>query len=195
VAVGASQATTADGPPCRNPFETEQTRGRRGADGPRAAAPVHAGWRRGVRGREWECWEATCEERGARRQAGSTAEDILPYRHNCSREQQPGEGTGFPYLLPCRWTSYIAPRHGCQGQPAAPRGGDPRRSRRLGRARGRAGAPAGRRQPGRLALRRTRITKTDTAGEVSFAGISTLTHPVFSLVPNVHRAYFRLRQQ
>ena len=35
----------------------------------------------------------------------------------------------------------------------------------------------------------------DTAGEVSFAGISTLTNPVFGLVLNVNRAYFRLRQQ
>jgi hypothetical protein len=35
----------------------------------------------------------------------------------------------------------------------------------------------------------------DTAGEVGFAGISTLTDLVFKLVPNVNHAYFRLRQQ
>jgi hypothetical protein len=35
----------------------------------------------------------------------------------------------------------------------------------------------------------------DTDGEVSFAGTNTLTNPVFGLVLNVHRTYFRLRQQ
>jgi hypothetical protein len=39
------------------------------------------------------------------------------------------------------------------------------------------------------------ITKSDTDGEVSFAGISTLTNPVFRLVLNVHRVFFRLRHQ
>jgi hypothetical protein len=38
------------------------------------------------------------------------------------------------------------------------------------------------------------IVAFDTAGEVSFAGISTLTNPVFRLVLHVNRAYFRLRQ-
>jgi hypothetical protein len=52
---------------------------------------VHAGWRRGVRRREWERWEAARDERGARLQAGSTAEEVLPCRHDCSREQQPAE--------------------------------------------------------------------------------------------------------
>jgi hypothetical protein len=32
------------------------------------------------------------------------------------------------------------------------------------------------------------FTKSDTAGEVSFAGISTLTNPVFGLVLNVNHA-------
>jgi hypothetical protein len=41
----------------------------------------------------------------------------------------------------------------------------------------------------------TGLTKTDTAGEVSFAGIITLTNPVFRLVLNVNGAYFKLRQQ
>jgi hypothetical protein len=35
----------------------------------------------------------------------------------------------------------------------------------------------------------------DTAGAVSFAGMSALTNPVFRLVLNVNRAYFGLRQQ
>jgi transposase-like protein len=35
----------------------------------------------------------------------------------------------------------------------------------------------------------------DTAGEVSFAGISTPRNPDFRIVLNVNRAYFRLRQQ
>ena len=39
------------------------------------------------------------------------------------------------------------------------------------------------------------FTKSDTDGEVSFTGISTLTNPVFRLVQEVHRVYFRLRQQ
>jgi hypothetical protein len=39
------------------------------------------------------------------------------------------------------------------------------------------------------------ITKCDPAGEVGFAGISTLTGLVFKLVPNVNHVYFRLRQQ
>jgi hypothetical protein len=39
------------------------------------------------------------------------------------------------------------------------------------------------------------VTKNDTDGEVSFAGISTLTNPVFRLVLNVNRAYVRLRHQ
>jgi hypothetical protein len=134
-----------------------------GAAGPTAAAPVHAGWRRGVRRREWALWEAAREEQGAQLQAGSTAEEVLPYRHYYSREQQPGEGTWFLYLPPCRWTSYTAPRHGCQGQPPAPCGGDPRRSRRSARARGRAGAPAGRRPQGRLTPRRARSTTRDDA--------------------------------
>jgi hypothetical protein len=39
------------------------------------------------------------------------------------------------------------------------------------------------------------LTKNDTAGEVSFAGMSTLTNLVFRLLPNVNRTSFRLRQQ
>jgi hypothetical protein len=35
----------------------------------------------------------------------------------------------------------------------------------------------------------------DTAGEVRFAGMSTLANPAFGLVLNVHHTYFRLRQQ
>jgi hypothetical protein len=35
----------------------------------------------------------------------------------------------------------------------------------------------------------------DTAGEVSFAGISMLANPAFGLVLNIHYTYFRLRQQ
>jgi hypothetical protein len=35
----------------------------------------------------------------------------------------------------------------------------------------------------------------DTAGEVSFAGISTQTNPVFRLVLNVNCPHFRLCQQ
>jgi hypothetical protein len=35
----------------------------------------------------------------------------------------------------------------------------------------------------------------DADGEISFAGTNTLTNPVFGLVLNVHRTYFRLRQQ
>jgi hypothetical protein len=38
------------------------------------------------------------------------------------------------------------------------------------------------------------LTKTDTAGEVSFAGMSTPTNLAFKLVLNVNRASFRLRQ-
>jgi len=41
----------------------------------------------------------------------------------------------------------------------------------------------------------TVVSKSDTAGEVSFAGISTPTNPAFKLVLNVNRAYSRLRQQ
>jgi hypothetical protein len=39
------------------------------------------------------------------------------------------------------------------------------------------------------------IVTFDTAGEVSFAGISALANPVFGLVLNVNHTYFRLRQQ
>jgi hypothetical protein len=39
------------------------------------------------------------------------------------------------------------------------------------------------------------VTKTDTAGEVFFAGTSPLTRHVFKRMPNVIHAYFRLRQQ
>jgi hypothetical protein len=39
------------------------------------------------------------------------------------------------------------------------------------------------------------LTKTDTDGEVIFAGIYPLINPVFRFVPNVNRAYFRLRHQ
>src|SRR5215510_6464881 len=39
------------------------------------------------------------------------------------------------------------------------------------------------------------FTKSDTAGEVIFAGSSTLTHRVFEDLPNVNHAYLRLRQQ
>jgi hypothetical protein len=39
------------------------------------------------------------------------------------------------------------------------------------------------------------LTKSDTAGEVIFAGSSTLTHRVFENLPNVNHAYLRLRQQ
>jgi hypothetical protein len=39
------------------------------------------------------------------------------------------------------------------------------------------------------------FTKSDTDGEVSFAGISTLANPVFGLVLNVNHTYFRLRHQ
>jgi hypothetical protein len=35
----------------------------------------------------------------------------------------------------------------------------------------------------------------DTAGEVSFAGISTLTNTVFGFALNLNHTYFRLRQQ
>jgi hypothetical protein len=35
----------------------------------------------------------------------------------------------------------------------------------------------------------------DTAGEVIFATVSTLTHQVFIGLPNMNHAYFRLRQQ
>jgi hypothetical protein len=35
----------------------------------------------------------------------------------------------------------------------------------------------------------------DPAGEVMFAGSSTLTHRVFEDLPNVNHAYVRLRQQ
>jgi hypothetical protein len=42
---------------------------------------------------------------------------------------------------------------------------------------------------------RPAFTKSDTTGEVSFAGICPLTHPVFRLVPKVNRASYRLRQQ
>ena len=162
MAAGASQATTVDGPPCRNPVETEQTRGRRGADGPRAAAPVHAGWRRGVRGREWECWEATCEERGARRQAGSTAEEVRPTDTtapgNRSQPRSPGEGTGFPHRPPYRW--YVI--YSAAARLSRPAGRAlrrrPRRSRRSDRAKDRVGALSGRRPPGRLTPRRALLT-------------------------------------
>jgi hypothetical protein len=39
------------------------------------------------------------------------------------------------------------------------------------------------------------VTKNDTAGEVMFAGSSTLTHRVFEDRPNVNHAYVRLRQR
>jgi hypothetical protein len=39
------------------------------------------------------------------------------------------------------------------------------------------------------------FTKSDTDGEVSFAGTHALTHLVSRLVPNVNRAYLRLRHQ
>jgi hypothetical protein len=39
------------------------------------------------------------------------------------------------------------------------------------------------------------FTKSDTAGEVSFAGMSMPTNPAFKLVLNVNRVFFRLRQQ
>jgi hypothetical protein len=39
------------------------------------------------------------------------------------------------------------------------------------------------------------FTKSDTDGEVSFAGIYPLTNSVFRFVPNVNRAYFKLRHQ
>jgi hypothetical protein len=39
------------------------------------------------------------------------------------------------------------------------------------------------------------LTKNDTDGEVIFAGIYPLIKPVFRFVPNVNRAYFRLRHQ
>jgi hypothetical protein len=39
------------------------------------------------------------------------------------------------------------------------------------------------------------FTKSDTAGEVSFSGTSTLTNTIFRLVPHVNRVYLRLRQQ
>jgi hypothetical protein len=45
------------------------------------------------------------------------------------------------------------------------------------------------------ALGQMALTKIDTAGEVSFTGMSTLTNPVFRLVLKVNRAYFRLRHQ
>jgi hypothetical protein len=37
--------------------------------------------------------------------------------------------------------------------------------------------------------------ENDTAGEVIVAGASTQTHRVFNGLPNMHRVYFRLRQQ
>jgi hypothetical protein len=64
----------------------------------------------------------------ARLQAGSTLEGVRPTdttaTGNSRQPRSPGEGTWFPYLLPCRWTSYIATLHVCQGQPAAVCGGD-----------------------------------------------------------------------
>jgi hypothetical protein len=42
---------------------------------------------------------------------------------------------------------------------------------------------------------RTLVTKSDTDGEVSLVGTSTLTDLVFRLVPNVNHASYRLRHQ
>jgi hypothetical protein len=39
------------------------------------------------------------------------------------------------------------------------------------------------------------VTKSDTDGEVMFTMTSTLTYQVFIGLPNMNRAYFRLRQQ
>jgi hypothetical protein len=39
------------------------------------------------------------------------------------------------------------------------------------------------------------FTKAETAGEVMFAGASTLTNEVFKRLSNVNRAYFGIRQQ
>jgi hypothetical protein len=39
------------------------------------------------------------------------------------------------------------------------------------------------------------IVSFDSAGEVMFAGASTLTNEVFKCLSNMNRAYFRIRQQ
>jgi hypothetical protein len=47
----------------------------------------------------------------------------------------------------------------------------------------------------RKTSKRPCFSKCDTDGEVIFATASTLTHQVFNSLPNINRAYFRLRQQ
>ena len=46
-----------------------------------------------------------------------------------------------------------------------------------------------------ISLRFTRITKSDTAGEVIFTPARTLTPQVFKGLPHVNRIYFGLRQR
>jgi hypothetical protein len=50
---------------------------------------------------------------------------------------------------------------------------------------------------GQVAVSQTRWPKpnTDTAGEVIFAGVAMWINQLFKGLPNMHYAYFRLRQQ